>query len=362
MSKKYTKDFTFDGKRYKVRGNSEQDVIIKMANKIRDLEEGRVVVSNTMKVRDWAIKAVETYKTNQADITREKYMQRMNHCILEHIGNMQLKQVKPLHCQNVLNLQAGNSKRQINEVHQTINFIFSKAVENELILKNPAEKITKPAGTKTYRRSITDNERYHLLKVCDTDSRFILFLLMLYCGCRPSEAREVKGMDIKILEGQPVLHIRGTKTDNADRFVPIPDALYQKIKNASKFDHLCTTRAGKKYNQTSYRRLCERLYRELNISMGCTVYRNQLIPPYPLAEDFVPYNLRHTYCTDLQKKGIDIRTAQYLMGHSDISLTANIYTHADNSTILEAAKIINSPKSVVGDVVPNSTKTHQNVI
>ena len=97
MSKKYTKDFTFDGKRYKVRGNSEQEAIIKMANKIRDLEEGRVVVSNTMKVRDWAIKAVETYKTNQADITREKYMQRMNHCILEHIGNMQLNQVKPSH-------------------------------------------------------------------------------------------------------------------------------------------------------------------------------------------------------------------------------------------------------------------------
>lgn len=362
MPKKYTKDFTFGGKRYKVRGNSEQEAIIKMANKIRDLEEGKVVVSNTMKVRDWAIKAVETYKTNQADITREKYIQRMNHCILEHIGDMQLKQVKPLHCQNVLNLQAGNSKRQINEVHQTLNFIFSKAVDNELILKNPAEKITKPAGTKTYRRSITDNERYHLLKVCESDDRFILFLLMLYCGCRPSEAREVKGMDIKLIEGQPVLHIRGTKTDNADRFVPIPDVLCQKIKNAPKFDYLCTTGAGKKYNQTSYRRLCERLYRELNISMGCTVYRNQLVPPYPLADDFVPYNLRHTYCTDLQKKGIDIRTAQYLMGHSDISLTANIYTHADNSTILEAAKIINSPKSVVGNVVPNSTKTHQNVI
>ncbi len=32
------------------------------------------------------------------------------------------------------------------------------------------------------------------------------------------------------------------------------------------------------------------------------------------------------------------------MGHSDISLTANIYTHADNSTILEAAKLINATK------------------
>lgn len=75
--------------------------------------------------------------------------------------------------------------------------------------------------------------------------------------------------------------------------------------------------------------------------MGCRIYRNQLIPPYPLADDFVPYNLRHTFCTDLQKKGVDIRIAQYLMGHSDISLTANIYTHADQSTIVDAAKTIN---------------------
>lgn len=362
--KKYdhVKSFTFDGKRYKVRGDSEKDVIIKMANKIRDLEEGKVVVSNTMKVREWAAKAVETYKTNQAEITQKKYIQRMNHCILEHIGDMQLKQVKPLHCQNVLNLQAGNSKRQINEVHQTLNFIFKTAVSNELILKNPAEKITKPAGTKTCRRSITDNERYYLLKVCESDDRFVLFLLMLYCGCRPSEACEAKGMDIKVLEGQPVLHVRGTKTEKSDRFVPIPNALYQKIKTTPKFGYIAPNQAGKKHDASSYRRITKSLYREMNITMGCRVYRNQLIPPLPLAEDFVPYDLRHTYCTDLQKKKVDLRTAQYLMGHSDISLTANIYTHADNSTILEAAKLINSAAGVPLGVPPQTAPNDLSVI
>lgn len=362
--KKYdhVKSFTFDGKRYKVRGDSEKDVIIKMANKIRDLEEGKVVVSNTMKVREWAAKAVETYKTNQAEITQKKYIQRMNHCILEHIGDMQLKQVKPLHCQNVLNLQAGNSKRQINEVRQTLNFIFKTAVSNELILKNPAEKITKPAGTKTCRRSITDNERYYLLKVCESDDRFVLFLLMLYCGCRPSEACEAKGMDIKMLEGQPVLHVRGTKTEKSDRFVPIPNALYQKIKTTPKFGYIAPNQAGKKHDASSYRRITKSLYREMNITMGCRVYRNQLIPPLPLAEDFVPYDLRHTYCTDLQKKKVDLRTAQYLMGHSDISLTANIYTHADNSTILEAAKLINSAAGVPLGVPPQTAPNDLSVI
>ena len=181
---------------------------------------------------------------------------------------------------------------------------------------------------------------------------------MLCCGCRPSEACEAKGMDIRRMEDQPVLHIRGTKTEKSDRFVPIPDALYQKIKNTPKFDYIAPNQAGKKHDASSYRRITKSLYREMNIAMGCRVYRNQLIPPLPLAEDFVPYDLRHTYCTDLQKKKVDLRTAQYLMGHSDISLTANIYTHADNSTILEAAKLINGTTGTTGGTTPQTTPNH----
>ncbi len=49
---------------------------------------------------------------------------------------------------------------------------------------------------------------------------------------------------------------------------------------------------------------------------------------------------RHTYCTDLQKKGIDIRTAQKLMGHSSILITAEIYTHVDTKEIVKAGKIL----------------------
>ena len=147
-----------------------------------------------------------------------------------------------------------------------------------------------------------------------------------------------QGQDIQQIDGYPVLHIRGTKTANADRFVPIPEDFYQKIKKTPQGRNICLTRAGTPYNTISYRRLFHRLRREMNIALGCRVYRNQLIPPFPLAEDFVPYCLRHTYCTDLQKKGVDIRTAQYLMGHADIQMTANIYTHADQSTITKAAE------------------------
>ncbi|MDY2820618.1 MAG: tyrosine-type recombinase/integrase, partial [Hominisplanchenecus sp.] len=40
-----------------------------------------------------------------------------------------------------------------------------------------------------------------------------------------------------------------------------------------------------------------------------------------------PHVCRHTYCTNMAKSGISAKTLQYLMGHSDIQITLNVYTH-----------------------------------
>ena len=65
------KTFTFEGKRYTVRGKTEKEAIMKMANKIRDLEEGRIVVSGNMTVEAWAMKANAVYRPKQASKTRK---------------------------------------------------------------------------------------------------------------------------------------------------------------------------------------------------------------------------------------------------------------------------------------------------
>ena len=160
---------------------------------------------------------------------------------------------------------------------------------------------------------------------------------MYYCGCRPGEAIALIGKDIG---KDGLLHIRGTKTVNADRYVPIPPVLYAKIKNTPPFAPIASNKAGKPFDESSYDRRVNSLKRALNISMGCRTYRNELVPPYPLAEDFVPYCLRHTYCTNLARAGVDIRTAQKLMGHANISMTADIYTHVDVDDIRKAADLI----------------------
>lgn len=342
---KYRSTFTVDGKRYSVYANTKKELMEKEIRRKIEIENNNHIVDSSMTLRDWAEQCIEVYKTNQKDVTREKYVLRMNSCVLQHIGDMRLKDIKPLHCQQVLNHQAGKSRRHISEVHQIMNFLFRHAVANNLIAKNPAENIVRPIGTQGHRRALTATERHYFIKVGLTDRRYYYFMLMLFCGCRPGEAVSAMGKDIQILpNGLPALHIRGTKTQNADRIVPIPDEFYQQIRKTPRDEYIAQTSRGK-IPDNSRIRLWNSFTRQINIAMGCKTYRNALVPPYPLAPDLVPYCLRHEYCTELARQGVDIRTAQKLMGHSDIKLTANIYTNLNNDDIANVAMFLSQKGS-----------------
>ncbi|MBR5281063.1 MAG: tyrosine-type recombinase/integrase family protein [Clostridia bacterium] len=330
------KTFTYNGKRYTVRGKTEEEALRKLIEKQIELKNNDTQLSD-ITVKTWAYKVMETYKPNVSEEYKRQMLYRLNGHILPAIGAKKLKDVTPLDCQLILNSQKGKSKSHIEKIYQELNFIFFTAVKNDLIRKNPADGVEKPSGTNRKRRALTPEERKHLLAVLPSDPRFVFFALMLYCGCRPAEAANVLYEDVKEIDGVAVLHIRGTKTANADRYVPIPDAL-KPVLLTKKSGLVATTLSGGKHYYSSYKRMVAALERAMNISMGCTVYRNELIPPLPLAEDFVPYLLRHTYCTDLKKMGVDVRIAKQLMGHSNITTTANIYDHNDNESLLIAIK------------------------
>ena len=336
---KYRKYFTFEGKQYQVYGDTLDEVYEKKQKRLLELKEGRIRYTGNMTVREWTEQALKTYKANVKNL--KDMESRINKHILSEIGSRPLKSVTPIQCQKILNAQAGMSFSHITKLYQELQFIFSTAVKNRLIPFDPTDDLVKPKGIKGHRRSLTDKETEHFLNVCDQDKGFVLFELMYYCGCRPGEAVAAIGKDIRKEGDTPMLHIRGTKTDNSDRFVPIPAVLYGKVRNTRPFSPIAPNRANRTHSDASYNRLVSALKRAMNISMGCKVYRNELIPPLPLADDFVPYDLRHTYCTNLARAGVDIRTAQKLMGHANISITADIYTHVDTKDIINAADLIN---------------------
>lgn len=333
---KHRTTFTYNGKRYTIYADTLEDLYVKKADKKRQLENTIIIYDEKTTVDLWAEEVFTVYKAGTAGLpdTKKRYYKYVSPVI----GSKPLINVRAVECQNILNACAGMSYSHLNKLKQEIVFIFKKAVTNQLIQFNPAADLHLPDYTKGSRRSITDNERKHLYLCYENEPCYILFIIMIECGCRPSEATNLIGKDIDHKEH--LLHIRGTKTKNSDRYVPIPEPLYLTISAAKPFDPICPNHNGKKHSESSYTRLYEHLKRDMNISMGCKTYRNALVPPYPLADDFVPYCLRHTYCTDLCKAGIDVRTAQKLMGHANISITADIYTHVDMEDIKKAADLI----------------------
>lgn len=342
---KYSKDFTFEGHRYKVRGNSIEEVYERKAKKLQELQSKNRILSPSTTVDQWADMAFDTYKSKVKDLPNIK--NRYRKYISPVIGHFQISKVRSIQCQSILNGCEGMSFSHLTKLRQEVKFLFSSALDNHLIAEDPTGRLVLPEYYKGARRSITDHERKHLYAVYANYRPFILFIVMLETGSRPSEAMNIIGKDID--HETHLLHIRGTKTVNSDRYVPIPDRLYDEIKDTPPFEYLCH------HNRSSYRRLRERLYREMNLSMGAKTYRNELIPPLPLADDFTPYCLRHTYCTDLCKANIDIRTAQKLMGHANISITSNIYTHVDQGEILKAAQKLQEYKNATA--TPATTPT-----
>lgn len=330
---KYCTSFTFEGKRYHFKADNKKELAEKVARRKIELEEGsKRLKPSQLNVRKWATECFEMYKGGLAPITYQSQWERCNKWILSSIGSMRVKDVKPLHCQKILNDMEGKATDTVRKVSQLLKWIFDKAIQNDIIKDNPAEYIDLPKTKKaTKRRVITDQERHYLLQVADKDDRFVFFLVMLYCGLRPSEVAGLKGKDIQSLADHNILHVEGTKTVNAVRDVPIPDDLMKRLPAKSKFEYLFTNKRGEKLSKSSRAKLWTACKRAMNIAMGCKVYRNEIIPPYRVAEDLVPYCLRHTYCTDFLNMGIDIRVVQYLMGHSNITVTDG-YTHINNKT------------------------------
>jgi len=83
---------------------------------------------------------------------------------------------------------------------------------------------------------------------------------------------------------------------------------------------------------TKMRRMWHSFYRACDIAAGAELYRNAVVK-HAFDPAITPHYLRHTYCTNLRRQGVALKTAQYLMGHADISTTANIYSHVTEEDV-----------------------------
>lgn len=398
------KSFVYDGQRYFVRGKTEEEAILNKAELKRKLENGeavkqhrnsraeRVLTGDTI-VNDFAAVWLENYirpKVREAGASKQRgtmteksfemYTQKLNGFILPAIGKMKLKRVTDINLQAILNKMKkdGYSYSTCNKVKIVMNAMFSQAVKSRLITFNPADSLSVTAEEKSQRRSLTDEERKILLKVSESHRCGSWIRFLLYSGVRPAESAALQVADIdfdmnvihitKAIESGTENVIGEPKTKAGIRDIPITNALMQDLKHAVKGKAPAAfvfpqTDGTTMMTTTAMSNNWRSFARQMDLAMGAeTTAHGHIydlkdldkngVPLYPdkngeprnghkIAPDLVLYCLRHTYCTDLQKKGVPLNIAKYLMGHSDISVTASIYTHTGTSEAIEAGQLIN---------------------
>lgn len=362
--------FTFDGKRYDITAKTDKELTEKIALKKDSLKKGRILTDSAMTVQHWSEQWLKVYvdgKVSEGWVESQKSILK-NH-IIPHLGRMKIRTVKSIHIQNLLNELNGASQSQISKVLIVLNGVFNTAKYNQLILSNPVEGVKRPIPAKKIpRRSITPTERKYILAVANRHHGGLFIKIMLYCGLRPGEVAALQWRHIN-LKKRTILVQQAVKRDGTIgepkstagiRSVPIPALLLPDLSASSgAFSYVCLNMHENRYTKTAIRKMWENFVRELNIEMGCQVFRNKLLPPYRVANDLTLYCLRHTYCTDLQAAGIPINVAKELMGHSDIRTTSSIYTHQSEESFWDAAGALERLYNRrCGDECGMNTSTH----
>lgn len=186
-------------------------------------------------------------------------------------------------------------------VYHVLKNAFRQAVRLGYILSSPLDKLAPVIHTRECGRALTVDEQARFLQSLDGDKRKPLYLFYLLSGCRCAEGLALKWTDIDENAGR--IHIGGTKTVSADRYIP----LFPQIRAV--LDDL--PRGSVRVFPFTYDGLkshFQRLKRRCGFS-------------------FRLHDLRHTFATRCLESGINILTVSKWLGHSSITVTAGVYSH-----------------------------------
>lgn len=333
----------YEGVQIDVKAHTRKELYDKYNAKKAEIDTGLKIFQSSTTVREWSEVWLETYIRDDVSISTYKdYRTRMNKHILPELGHKRVKDVRDIHCQKVLNNMRGHSKDQINKVKRDMYRMFKKAQKNAMIIFNPAEDLDTPKAKDGKRRAVTDEERSLILYVAKTHPAGLWVKTMLYCGFRPGETDRLLASHIDYKNGY--VYIDGTKTENAQRWVPVPDELlfaWNSLGRAPQ-QHIFLNSFGDPCRQKSRQLLWASFKEAMQLEAGAKHNnKGQLIPPegmqdLPIADDLVPYCLRHTFATDCKDALLPDAIIKELLGHSDRDVTDR-YQHRTGRS-LEIAK------------------------
>ena len=319
---------------------------IKMLKK--DLDDGIVSNGGDMTVLQLVQKYVGQ-KTGVRHNTQANYNFVINIIKKEAFGSKRIDKVKLSDAKEwLIKLQSdGRGYSTIHTVRGVVRPAFQMAVDDDLIRKNPFEFMlaTVVVNDSVTREAITRKQERTFLEFVKDDKHFCKYYDGIYIlfntGLRISEFvglvksdidfenRKIK-VDHQLQRKRDMEYIiEDTKTPSGVRYVPMTDEVkecFQRIienrkkpKTEPMIDGKCGFLYLDKNNMPMVALHWEKYFQHIREKYN-SVYK------VPLPK-ITPHVCRHTFCSNMAKSGMNPKTLQYIMGHSDIGVTLNTYTH-----------------------------------
>lgn len=250
-----------------------------------------------------------------------------------YIGDLYVKDIKKGHIEQIrADLIEKSMIDKYNKALGNARAIFQYGISANLALTDPTIGM-KRISHKAEKRALTDHERMLIEKAPLNDFERCFTSLLLYTGMRRSEALALDISDIdfknKCISVNKTLVLsrsstsqeivqHNTKTDSGTRVIPMPQQLIPIMKSycRDRIGILFLSEYGNYIGTSTFRKRWLQMLKKLETENGGAI-----------ANDITPHMFRHTYASDLYKAGIDIKTAQYLLGHKDVKTTLDTYTH-----------------------------------
>ena len=241
----------------------------------------------------------------------------------------------------------GRGYSSIHTIRGVVRPAFQMAVDDDLLVKNPFEfqLNTVVVNDSVTREAITRQQERDFLKFVKNDKHFCKYYDGIYIlfktGLRISEFVGLTKKNLDFENNRIVVDhqlqrtrdmkyvIEDTKTESGERMVPMTPEVkeaFQRIlanRKNSKVEPMVDGYSGFLFLDKNGRPMValhwEKYFQHIREKYN-KIYKVQM-------PKVTPHVCRHTFCSNMAKSGMNPKTLQYIMGHSEIGVTLNTYTH-----------------------------------
>lgn len=336
----------------------------------RKMQMGLSVKADEMTLDQWIGEWYRRYRTKVNPEYEKNYyipIQRLS----DRLGYRLIRSIVEADLYAALDEVSDKSSSTIEKYYSVIRQIFGKAKKNKIIQDDPSEDLEMPDGKSGTHRALERWETDCIMANWFEHRAGLWAMLMLFCGLRRGEMvalqwenidmenRTLKVCSSAVFNGNKVTFKPHTKTDAGMRTIPICAALWEALNTVpveQRTAYVCLSSQGQPLTQSAFSRGWQgfnlAMQRILNdeppIQQGKTIDLKEKIErckeegkEYRLFR-IRAHDLRHTFATALYDAGVPVKAAQYYLGHSDVQITMDLYTHLSKEReAAERSKMVN---------------------